>query len=54
MYEVEIEYPDGSKLTFNSFTLEVLFDSLESGEILSFTIRLRSKDKIKNPFRKKP
>ena len=53
MYEVEIEFPDGSKDTFESFTLDALFRALDKCEIESFTIRRRSHQIAANPFRKK-
>lgn len=54
MHEVEIEYPDGSKDTFDSYTLEVLFKALDDGEIASFTIRRRSRKIAANPLKRKP
>lgn len=53
MYQVEIEYPDGSKAIYNSFTLEALMRSLDKCEIESFTIRLRQSRIAPNPFTKK-
>lgn len=54
MYEVEIEFPDGSKDTFDSFTLDALMRALDKCEILSFKIQLRHRAIDPNPFRKKP
>lgn len=53
MYEVEIEFPDGSKDTFESFTLEALMRALDKCEILSFKVQLRQRAIAPNPFRKK-
>lgn len=53
MYEVEIEFTDGSKDTFDSYTLEVLFKALEDDEITSFKIRKRSRKIAENPLKRK-
>ncbi len=50
MYEVEIEYPDGSKSVYNSFTMEQLFKLLDKCEIESFKISLRQSRIAPNPF----
>lgn len=39
MYEVEIEYPDGSKVIIESFRLYILKAAIDRGEISSFTVR---------------
>ena len=54
MYEAEIEYQDGSIDTYYSFSLDVLFRALEEGEIVSFTVRLRTHRISENPFKKNP
>lgn len=54
MYQVEIEFPDGSKDTFFSFTLEALMRALDKCEILSFKIQLRKPRIAQNPLKKKP
>lgn len=54
MYQVEIEFPDGSKDTFNSFDLVTLMRSLDKCEILSFKIQLRQPIIAENPLKKKP
>lgn len=54
MYEVEIEFPDGSKDTFDSFTLEALMRALDKCEILSFKIQLRQPRIAENPLKRKP
>lgn len=53
MYEVEIEFPDGSKDTFDSFTLEALMRALDKCEILSFKIQLRQRVIAPNPLKRK-
>lgn len=52
MYEVEIEYPDGSKAIYNSFTMEALMSSLDKGDIESFKISRRQSRIAPNPFTK--
>lgn len=54
MYQVEIEYPDGSKSVYNSFTLEQLMRLLDKCEIVSFKISLRQSLIAPNPFTKQP
>lgn len=54
MIEVEIQYPDGSIDTFQSFNIDVLLKALDDGEILSFTIRQRTIRILSNPFKRKP
>lgn len=54
MYEVEIEFPDGSKDTFFSFTLEALMRALDKCEIFSFKIQLRQPINAENPLKRKP
>ena len=54
MYEVEIEFPDGSKDTFDSFTLDALMRALDKCEILSFKIQLRQPRIVENPLKRKP
>lgn len=54
MYEVEIEYPDGSKAIYYNFTLDALMRLLDKCEIESFTIRLRQSRIAPNPFKKQP
>lgn len=54
MYEVEIEYPDGSKTIYLSFDHYTLMRALDKCEIKSFTIRLRTIKIAPNPLTKKP
>lgn len=54
MYQVEIEYPDGSKAIYNSFTLDELLNRLDQGEIESFKISRRQSRIAPNPFIKQP
>lgn len=53
MYEVEIEFPDGSKDTFESFDLCTLMRALDKCEILSFKIQLRQRSIAPNPLKRK-
>ena len=39
MYEVEIEYLDGSKVVLESFRIYILKAAIDRGEIESFTVR---------------
>lgn len=41
MYQVEIEFPDGSKAIYYNFTLEALMRLIDKCEIKSFKISLR-------------
>lgn len=54
MYEVEIEYPDGTRDTFNSFTVDFLMDAVRMGHIESFKIYLRRQKIVPNPLKKQP
>lgn len=54
MYEVEIEYPDGSKEVYYTSSLESLKELLKACEIESIEISRRRPRIAPNPFTKKP